>query len=96
VDQFRNRLIESGERLRADDMIICGGVADAQGGFTNSTAFNVISQTRENEITTMQVVDPVSSGQGSVSFYYDLCSSGEERGVIDRARFQVSSPISKI
>ena len=87
VAQFRQTINEVG---RTDDILICGGIGDAQGGFTQSQLMNVISNSHGEEYTYLEVPDPRSSGQGTTVLYYDLCSSGEMRGVIAEARFQVS------
>lgn len=93
ISQFRATLIRKGltGAMRTDDIGMCGGIADVNGGFTHSQVLNVISEDSPFELTQMMVPSPVSQGEGYASMYWDLCSDGETRGVIPQARFEVSS-----
>lgn len=93
MQQFRNTIIKNGwaEGMRTDDIGMCGGIADADGNFTQSQIFNVISDLNGEDLTQLTVPDPVSQGNGYARLYWDLCSRGETLGVIPQARFEVNT-----
>ena len=79
-----------GKDLPIDYTSMCGGMADSKGKFTDSKQFEIVSFGHPKLGKIMLDTGDLVSGSGEGKFYYDLCSSGGEKGVLDQARFQVS------